>query len=235
MLDQRAVARLAVAQRGLGALAVGGVAQADDVHRAAVEPRLGHRELGGKVRAVRMQAEGLVRREIGLRVVEARRELLEFLGERLPGRELRQQEAERPSGRFGLDVAEHALAGRVQRNDVAGFVDGHDHVLHVIEHGLELAGRALAQLARERRRLVGHELHRAHDAAALFFGSAVGAVDRGDELLEVELAVGTRRVLHLLFQQPVHHPSSHLPGPENTAGRHITPRGSGARSGFVPS
>ena len=87
------------------------------------------------------------------------------------------------------DVTEHALSRGVERNDVAGFVDGDDDVLDVIEHGLQLARGALAQLACQVGRLVGHELHRANDAAPLVVGARVGALDGSEQLGEVDLAV----------------------------------------------
>ena len=83
MLDQRSIARLAVTQRRFGRLAVGGITQTDDVDRLAIELRLADRELGGKGRAVEVQAECLVRSEIDLCVVQTRGELLELFRDRL--------------------------------------------------------------------------------------------------------------------------------------------------------
>ena len=189
VLDQRSIARLAVAQRGVGSFAIGGVAQADHEQRATIQHRLADRQLGGKVRAVGMQAERLVRREVDLRVVEARGQLFELRGQRLLLGELRQQEAERAAGDLRFRVTEHALPRGVERDDVAGLVDRDDDVLDVIEHRLQLARGALAQLACQVGRLVGHELHRANDAAALVIGARVGAFDGSEQLGEVELAV----------------------------------------------
>jgi hypothetical protein len=90
---------------------------------------------------------------------------------------------------------------------VAGFVDGDDDVLDVIEHGLQLAGGALAQLARQVGRLVGHELHRANDAAALVVGARVRALDGSQQPGEIDLAIRPQRVLDLLVEQSMHRPS----------------------------
>jgi hypothetical protein len=74
-------------------LAIRGIAQADDVQRAAIQLRLADRELGGKVGAVGMQTERLVRSEIDLRVVESRGQLFELCRQRLLIGELREQES----------------------------------------------------------------------------------------------------------------------------------------------
>jgi hypothetical protein len=90
---------------------------------------------------------------------------------------------------------------------VAGFVDRDDDVLDVIEHGLQLAGGALAQLACQVGRLVGHELHRANDAAALVVGARVGALDGSQQPGEIDLTIRPQRVLDLLVEQSMHRPS----------------------------
>ena len=86
-------------------------------------------------------------------------------------------------------------------------VDGDDDVLDVIEDRLQLARGALAQLAREIGRLVGHELHRTNDAAPLVVRARVSGLDGRKQLGEVDLAVRSQRVLDLLVEQSMHRPS----------------------------
>ena len=181
MLDERAIARLAVAQRRFRSLAIGRVAQADDVQRAPIQLRLADGDLGRKVRAVGMQTERLVRREVDLRVVETRSELFELRRQRLFVGELRQQETQRTADDLGFGMTEDALPGRVDRRDVARLIDGDDDVLDVIEDGLQLARGAFAQLARESGRLVRHQLHRAYDAATLVVGARVRGLDGSEQ------------------------------------------------------
>src|SRR3546814_17573707 len=75
MLDERAIARLAVAQRCLSGLAIARIAQADDKYDFAVQACLADRDLGRKERAVRMQSEGLMRRQVDLRVIRQRSQI----------------------------------------------------------------------------------------------------------------------------------------------------------------
>ena len=167
-----------------------------------------------------MQAERLVRREVDLRVVETRSELFELRRQRLFVGELREQEAERASGDLGFDVTEDALSRRIERNDVAGLVDGNDDVLDVIEDGLQLARGALAQLARQIGRLVGHELHRTDDAAPLVVGTRVSGLDGSKQPGEVDLAVRRQRVLDLLVEQSMHRPQSRQKDRQKAACQH---------------
>ena len=61
--------------------------------------------------------------------------------------------------------------------DVAALVDREDRVLDVVENGLQVRGGLLADLARQRLRLVRHEPHGAHDAAALGIDAVVVLAD----------------------------------------------------------
>lgn len=152
VLDQRPVARLAVAQRRLRELALGRVAQADDVDLAPVEAHLAHADLGVEQRPVGAPAAGLARREVDLRVVDRVGEFVERLDERSGPRQRRDQLVELAAARGGLVVAEHALGRAVHRLDPAARADGQDRVLDVVDDQLELGGIfGTGQVVRRRR------------------------------------------------------------------------------------
>ncbi len=81
VLDQRAVAGLAVADCRLGELAIRGVAQADDEDVAAVELDLAHADFRVEQRAVHAAAACLARRKVDLRVLERLGEFGQRLGQ----------------------------------------------------------------------------------------------------------------------------------------------------------
>ncbi len=81
--------------------------------------------------------------------------------------DFRDQQIDTLSDDLGLDVAKHALAGRIEGLDDAVFIDGQDDVLDVIEDDLQMLRALLARLVRQRSRLVRHESHGLNDAAAL--------------------------------------------------------------------
>ncbi len=143
-------------------------------------------------------------RQIDLRIVQASRELLELLGQRLADAELGQEIAQRAADDLRFGVAEHALAGRIDGGDVTALIDREDRVLDVVQHGLELAGGAFAKLPRQRGGFIGHQLHGAHDAAALLVRPRVHAVDRGEQTRQIQLPVLTGRLPDLLIQQSMH-------------------------------
>ena len=60
------------------------------------------------------------------------------------------KKTQRAADGIGFGMTKYALAGGIDRGDVPGVIDGHDHVFDVIEHGLELTGGAFAQLAGQR-------------------------------------------------------------------------------------
>ncbi len=118
-------------------------------------------------------------------------------------RDLGQQESQRAAQNFRGGVAEYAFAGGIEGLDVAGVVHRDDGVLDVIEDGLQMRGRLLANLAGERLRFVGHELHRAHDAAPLAVDAVVVRTDRLEQRLEVQLAAPAPGLRDLAFKQVV--------------------------------
>ena len=146
VLDQRAVARLALTDRGLGELAVRRVAQTHDIDRAAVEPHLAHADLGVEQRAIAMPAAGFARRQVELGVLDRFGELIERAGQPRMACQGRDQQVETSVADLGLVVAEHPLAGRVHRLDASDLVDGQNGVLDVIDDGLQLRGDVLAHL-----------------------------------------------------------------------------------------
>ncbi len=81
VLDQRAIARLALADRRLGELAVRGVAQAHDVDRTPVEAHLAHADLGLEQGAVAVPATGLTWGQVELGVLDRFGQLVERAGE----------------------------------------------------------------------------------------------------------------------------------------------------------
>ena len=204
VFDQRAITRLAFADRRLGELAVRGVAQADDVDRAPVEPHLAHPDLGVEQGAVAMPAAGLARRQVELRVLDGLGQLVERAGEPRVTRQRGDQQVEPTITDLGLVVTEHAFARRVHGFDAADLVDGQDRILDVIHDRLELGGGVLPYLAGGGRGLVGEQLHRAHDAAALVVPLRVGRADGQQELAHVGRAVVLASLVELLVQEWVH-------------------------------
>jgi len=98
-------------------------------------------------------------------------------------------------------VAENALAGGIEGFDVAGIVDRDDGVFDVVQNGLQVRGGLLANLARERLGLIGHELHGAHDAAPFAVDPIVVGADRFEQRLDIQLAVPASCLRDLALEQ----------------------------------
>ena len=111
VLDQRAVAGLAVADRRLGELAVRRVAQADDEHLAPVEPDLAHAEFCVEQRPVHAPAPGLARRKVDLRVLERLGEFLKASVRSRAACERRDQQVE-PAAANGVSPGSRTRARR---------------------------------------------------------------------------------------------------------------------------
>ena len=184
VFDQRPVTRFALAHSLLGIAPIRNVTQADDEDATAVHARLAHRDVSGELRAILVPTPGLVGCQIDMRVIEPRREPRQVVGHRPLVRRLGHEMIERAADDLCLAVAEDALAGGIESLDVPALIDRDDGVLDVIENGLQLGGRLLANFARERLRLIRHELHRTHDAAALLIYRVVMAADGMEQLSE---------------------------------------------------
>ena len=201
MLHQGPVARLAFAHRLFGQMPLGDVADADDVAVAPVELAL----LTAISTATRLPplARPQVRcaAKIHVGIVDLQGEALEKLGS-VAG-DLRQQETQRAAQDLRGGVAEDAFAGGIEGLDVAGVVHRDDGVLDVVEDGLQMRGRLLANLARQRLSFVGHELHRAHDAAPLAVDAVVVRTDGLEQRLEVQIAAPASGLRDLAFQEVV--------------------------------
>ena len=143
VLHQRAITRLAVAQRRVRDFAFGGIAQTHDERPVPVEPCLADTHLSGKIGAIGVQTQRLVMTQVHLRILESCCEFFELLSQDALG-QLGQQKAQRSAEDIRFAVAEHSLTGGIDRRDVTRFVDGDDRVFDVVENRLELAGRALA-------------------------------------------------------------------------------------------
>ena len=204
VLDQRAIARLALADGRLGELPVGGVAQTDYVDGATVEPHLADTDLGVKQRAVAVPAAGLARGQVELGVLDGLGELVERTGEPRVTRERRDQQVQATVTDLGLVVTEYALARGVHGLDAADLVDGQDRILDVIHDGLELSRRVLPHLARGGRGLVGEQLHRAHDSTTLVVPLRVSSAHREQELAHVGRTVCLAGFVELLVEEWVH-------------------------------
>ena len=113
------------------------------------------------------------------------------------------KKSERAAQDLRGSVAEDAFAGGIEGLDVAGVVHRDDGVLDVVEDGLQMRGGLLANLAGERLRLVGHELHRAHDAAPLAVDAVVVRADGLEQRLEVQIAAPASRLRDLAFKEVV--------------------------------
>ena len=140
-------------------------------------------------------------------ILAARRSRIQSRGRRWPGRTVRQQEIERAAENLRRANSRNALAGRIEGLDVAGVVDGDDRVLDVVEDGLQMRGRLLADLARERLRLVRHDLHGAHDAAPLRVEPVVVGAHDPQQRVEVQLAARVRAPRQLALEDAIEAPS----------------------------
>ena len=193
VFDQRPVARFAFAHGLLGIAPIRDVTQADDEDATAVHARLAHRDVRGKRRAILVPTPGLVGRQIDMGVIEPRREPRQVVGHRSLLRRLGHEMIERAADDLCLAVAEDALSGGIESLDVPTLIDRDDGVLNVIENGLQLGRRLLANFAREGLRLIRHELHRTHDAAALLIDRVVVAADGMEQLSEFGCPSGRAR------------------------------------------
>jgi hypothetical protein len=111
-------------------------------------------------------APGLVCREIDMGIVDLGGEALEEA--RGPRASISGSKKSRVRPRISAcSVAEDALARGIEGFDVARVVDRDDGVLDVVEDRLQMRCGLFADLPGQRLRLVGHELHGAHDAAPL--------------------------------------------------------------------
>src|SRR6202021_4073657 len=117
--------------------------------------------------------------------------------------DVRQQKLERAAENLRLRIAENALTGGIEGFDVAGIVHRDDGVLDVVENGLQVRGGLLANFAREGLRLVGHELHRAYDAAPFTVDPIVVGTDRFEQRLDIQLAAPVPRLRDLALEQVV--------------------------------
>ena len=204
MLDQRAVARLALADQLFREMPLGGVADAQDIAVAPVEAGLADVQLDGDPGAALGDTPGLMRGEIDVGVIDAGGPAFEEPGGGIRIH-LRQQQVEGAAEDLGLRVAEDALGRGVESLDVRGLVDRDDGVLDVVEDGLQMRCRLLANLARERLGLVGHQLHGAHDAAPLRLDAVVVGAHRREEGVELQLAAAVApRLADLPLEQAVH-------------------------------
>ncbi len=201
VLHQRSVARLTFAHRLLGEMPFGDVANADDVAVAPIEFGLADGDLDRDPVAALGTPPCLVRREVDVRIVDLGGQALEKVVR--AARDVRQQELERAAENLRLRVAENALTGGVEGLDVAGIVHRDDGVLDVVQNGLQVRGGLLANFARERLRLVGHELHRAHDAAPFTVDPIVVGTDSFEQRVDIQLAASVPRLRDLALEQVV--------------------------------
>ncbi len=146
-----------------------------------------------------------MRGEIHVRVVDLRGTALEKL-ERPARVGVGQQEIERTAENLGLRIAEDPLAGGIEGLDVPGVIDRDDGVLDVVEDRLQVRGALLADLPGERLRLVGHELHGAHDAAPLGVDAVVMCAHDLEQRGQIDLAATPARVVQLTFEQVIQVP-----------------------------
>ena len=204
VLDQRPVARFAVAHGLFGHLPLGAVAHAHDVAVTAVQARLADRNFEGDPGLVLGTTPGLVCSEIDVGVVDGGRAALEEFHERfIDAVHVREQVVERASEDLRRHVAEDPFARGVEGLDVARIIDRDDGVLDVVEDGLQVGGRLLANFAGERLGLIRHDLHGAHDAAPLGLEHVVVAADRREQRPQIELTVAPARFVDLTVEQAV--------------------------------
>lgn len=204
MLHKRSIAGFAFPQSRFRVLSLRGIAKAHDVDVGTVDLGLADRELGRKTAAVGVQCNGFLGSEVRLRVIEAGRHLVQRCRQRLTLRQFRQQEGQAPADEILLAVPVYLLASAIDGSDMAGLAHRDDGVLDVVEDGLQLACCAFADFARERGRLFGHQLHGAHDAAALLVHVDVRFCNQGKQPIGVEPPVGGGRFVDLLLELAMH-------------------------------
>jgi hypothetical protein len=86
---------------------------------------------------------------------------------------------------------------------VTRVIHGHDGILDVVQNGLQVRRRLLTDLTREGLRLIGHELHGAHDAAPLRIEAIVMRADGGQQRTQVHLTVAIAGFGKLQLQQAI--------------------------------
>jgi hypothetical protein len=143
--------------------ALGDVADADDVAVQATELGLADGDLDRDAAAAFHQTPGLSRGQVHVRIVNFGREALEVVAGMLRVH-VRQQQPHRAAENLGGGIAEDPLPGVIEGFDAPGVIDRNDRVLDVVENGLQMRGCLLANFASHGLRLVGHQLHGAHDA-----------------------------------------------------------------------
>ena len=202
MLHQRPVAAFAFAHRYFGEMPLGDVADADDIAVQPIELGLADGNLNRDPAAAFDQAPGLRRGQVHVRIVNFGGETLEVIAGML-GIHVGEQQPDRPAENLGGRIAEDPLAGVIEGFHAAGVIDRDDRVLDVVENGLQVRGCLLANLASHRLRLIGHQLHRAHDAAPFGIEPIVMRTDGLQELIYISRAAATSRLRNLLLQQRV--------------------------------
>jgi len=205
VVHEDAVAGFALAQSELGLAPIRHIAQADDEHVARPEPRAADRALGRKHLPAPASAPDLAARELEMRVPRAIREALQPVRHRAAIDDLRQQQRDALSDDLALGITEEALAGRIERLHSTVLVDGEHRVLDVIQDHLQMVRALLARLVFERAGFIGHEPHRACDAATLVVDRLVMSADALEKLVDVERrgALGQTQLRQELLQMRV--------------------------------
>jgi hypothetical protein len=188
VLDQHAVARLAVLERLLRLRTLRGVADADDVGRAALALHRADQDLGWHQLAAAVPGYDLARRQVVMRRLLRGREFREYAGDVALRRDVGNQGVDEVRHHVGLAHAEKALGGPVHALDAAEVVHRDDAVLDVVEDGLEPHDALAFEPLRHRRRLVGGKAHHGFEAGAVVFVGVVLAADDLDEPAKLHLA-----------------------------------------------
>ena len=230
VVDQRAITRLAVAQRLLRDVSFGDVAQADDEHFAAAVARAADGNLRREQRAVAAARGDLgAQRACRGRCRSIPASLVEPGGDRTRPRAMPGTSASmrRPNNSAGW-IGEHAFGHRVGAIDDACGIGRDHHVLDVIEDDLQLGGALLGDLDAERARFVRHELHGAHHRAALVVDDVVVTAEHFEQFVRADAPARHARAQfpQLRLQQRMQAPHREIAHVQATAGCR-----NGARSG----
>jgi hypothetical protein len=190
IVDERAIARLAVAQRMLCRVPLGDVAQADHEYVGAPVLRTADGDLGREQGAVDTRRHDFRRHASPAKRIARIGQFLEPERDRAVDRDARHQQVDAGAEQFRGWIAEGAVCLRIRAIDDAFAVRRDDDVLDVIEDDLQLGSALLRDFDAERARLVRHELHRAHHRSAFVIHRIVVAAQHLEHLERADASPG---------------------------------------------
>ena len=95
--------------------------------------------------------------------------------------QLRQEFLDPVAHGLRLAIAEDPLGGGIEGQHDAKLIQRQHHILDVVQDDLQVIRALLLGFERQRARLIGHELHGAHDATALLIDGGVVTADEPEQ------------------------------------------------------